>query len=248
MCRYKCAMNNMNTGNHSKSLAVVSGGTGYLGTAIATELKNAGWRVVSLSKSASKSNDEVYTCDIANEKDVREAIASITKIHGPLSACIHAASPPLERIPILSVPTASFDAALNTNARAAFLLAREMAEHMAENAVFIGITTHAIEPGTLQPHGAYIPAKYALRGFLRALSAETKKSGIRVYAVAPGFLPGGLNKGIPKTIQDFFARKSGTDSESPKEIATLIRRLCVGDTKFPPGSSIAFPSLVASPL
>ena len=137
---------------------------------------------------------------------------------------------------------------MDTSVRAAFLLAKEVAGHMQKNAAFIGITTHAIEPGVLQPHGAYIPAKYALRGFLRALSAETKESGIRVYAIAPGFLPGGLNKDIPQSIQDFLAQKSGTDQTSVRDIATLARELCVGDTRFPSGSSIAFPSLTASPL
>ena len=246
MCTY--ALNNMDTVQKNYPLAVVSGGTGYLGSAIVAELKNAGWRVATLSKSIPKSNDEVYTCDVTNEEDVRTVLAKIRGAHGPIAACVHTASPPLERVPILSVSTAAFDAALNTNVRAAFLLAREMTKHMEERAAFIGITTHAIEPGILQPHGAYIPAKYALRGFLRALSAETNESGIRVYAVAPGFLPGGLNNDLPQPVQDFLARKSGTDSESPKRIATLIRRLCVGETEFPPGSSIAFPSLIASPL
>lgn len=231
-----------------KPLAIISGGTGYLGTAIAGELKHAGWKVAMLSKSAPRSNGEVYKCDVSNEEDVRAVLSEIRAAHGLIAACIHAASPPLERKPILSVSTASFDAALNTSVRAAFLLAREMAEHMADNAAFIGITTHAIEPGTLQPHGAYIPAKYALRGFLRALSAETKESGIRVYAIAPGFLPGGLNKDMPQPIQDFLAQKSGTSQTSVRDIAILARELCVGDTRFPSGSSIAFPSLGASPL
>lgn len=231
-----------------KPLAVVSGGTGYLGTAIVAELKNAGWRVASLSKSISKSNDEVYKCDVTNEEEVRVALAEIRAAHGPIAACVHAASSSLERVPMLSLSTASFDTAMDTSARAAFLLAKEAVGHMQKNAAFIGITTQAIEPGTHQPSGAYIPAKYALRGFLRVLASETKQEGIRVYAVSPNFLPGGLNNDLPQPVQDFLARKSGTDSESPKRIATLIRKLCVGETEFPPGSSITFPSLVAGPL
>lgn len=175
-------------------------------------------------------------------------MADIVNTYGPISALIHAASPALERIPILSVSTASFDSALNTNVRAAFLLAREATTHMRKDAVFIGITTYAIEPGILQPHGAYIPAKYALRGFLRALASETGESGIRVYAIAPGFLPGGLNKDVPKTIQDFLANKSGTNRESHQELAVLVRKLCTGDERFQSGSSIVFPSLAVSPL
>ena len=237
----------MDTHTQTKPLAVISGGTGYIGSAIVAELRKNGWQAIALSQDAVPTN-EVYTCDVTNEKEVHECIADIVDTYGPLSALIHAASPSLERIPLLSVSTVSFDAALNTNVRAAFLLAKEAIPHMQKGAAFIGITTHAIEPGTLQPHGAYIPAKYALRGFLRALAAETGESGIRVYAVAPGFLPGGLNKDIPQPIQDFLANKSGTNRESHRELSILVRKLCVGDAEFSLGSSIAFPSLTMSPL
>jgi NAD(P)-dependent dehydrogenase (short-subunit alcohol dehydrogenase family) len=231
-----------------KPLAIISGGTGYLGAAIVTELESTGWRTISLARSVTEDTDSVYQCDVTNEKDVHTVIAQIIADHGPVTACIHSASPMLERVPILSVSAESFDVAMDTGARAAFLLAKELSGHMSKDAAFIGITTQTIEPGTPQPSGAYIPAKYALRGFLRVLTSETKQEGIRVYAVSPHFLPGGLNSDLPQPVQDFLAHKSGTDSESPKEIATLIRKLCVGETEFLPGSSITFPSLTASPL
>ena len=231
-----------------KPLAVISGGTGYLGAAIVAELANAGWRTITLSRSTSADTDTVYKCDVTDEKEVRATISKIISMHGPVAACIHAASPALERVPILSTSVASFDAAMDTGARAAFLLAKEVVGHMQKNAAFIGITTQAIEPGTPQPSGAYIPAKYALRGFLRVLSAETKEKGLRVYAISPHFLPGGLNDDLPQPIQDFLAHKSGTSSGSSKEIATLVRMLCAGEEKFPSGSSISFPSRAANPL
>ncbi len=241
-------MNNMDANKRNNPLAILSGGTGYIGAAVVAELKDAGWNVVVLSRDVSKSSAEVYPCDVTDEKDVHEAIAKIIAVHGPISACIHMASPSLERKPILSISTEAFDAAMNTGAKAAFLLAKETIKHMSKNSVFIGITTQAIEPGILQPSGAYVPAKYALRGFLRVLSAEAKQAGIRVYAVSPGFLPGGLNNDLPKNVQDFLASKSGTNQQSSKEIAALIKKLCINETEFPSGSSIAFPSLIANPL
>ena len=232
----------------TKPLAIISGGTGYVGTAIVDELTRAGWRTISLSRTTPEDTDTIYTCDVTDEREVHTAMSKIIATHGPIVACVHAASPALERIPILSVSLKSFDAALDTGARAAFLLAKEMVGHTTENAAFIGITTQAIEPGPHQPSGAYMPAKYALRGFLRVLSAETKEKGLRVYAISPHFLPGGLNDDLPQPVQDFLAHKSGTSSESPKEIAILIKRLCADEEKFPPGSSIVFPSLTVSPL
>lgn len=244
---YKYATHNMDTNKPTKPLAVISGGTGYIGSAIATELRKNGWQTIALSRDTAPTTD-VYVCDVTNEKEVHECMTNIVSTYGPLSALIHAASPSLERIPMLSVSTASFDAALNTNVRAAFLLAKEAIPHMQKNAAFIGITTQAIEKDIPQPSGAYLPAKYALRGFLRALAAETGESGIRVYAVSPGFLPGGLNSDLPQTVQEFLARKSDTNAESPKEIAELTVELCTNATQIPSGSTVAFPSRAVSSL
>lgn len=242
-----CAINDMS--GQTRLLAIISGGTGYLGTAIIAELKAAGWNVISLSKNISKSSEDVYKCNVSNEKDVHAVISEIIAAHGTISACIHAASPPLERVPILSISPESFNNSINTNVKGAFLLAKEMSKYMPKNSVFIGITTHAIEQNVpLHPSGAYVPAKYALRGFLRVLSAETRQTGLRVYAISPNFLPGGLNDDLPRNVQDFFAEKNGTGKDSPKEIAVLVKKLCTGETEFPPGSSIAFPSLTASSL
>lgn len=229
----------------TKPLAIISGGAGYIGAAIAEALSSSGWRVVSLSRSE---HADAYVCDVTDEKAVRTAIADITAKYGQISACIHAASPALERTPILSISTKSFDSAMDTGARAAFLLAKEVAGHLIKGAAFIGITTQAIEPGIPQVSGAYTPSKYALRGFLRVLSAETTQAGVRVYAVAPGFLPGGLNSDLPPQVAEFIARKSGTDTDSQKALAALVVKLCTDGETFPPGSSIAFPSLELSPL
>jgi len=232
-----------NTNTH-RPIAVISGGTGYIGSAIVEALTTAGWEAVALSRSASEGS---YVCDVTDEKAVRAAIATIAA-RGTIRACIHAAAAPLERLPVHTISAGSFDSAMDTSVRAAFLLAKEAIPLMPKDSAFIGITTQAIEPGAVQPSGAYLPAKYALRGFLRALSAETKNTGVRVYAVAPGFLPGGLNRDLPQQMQDFFASKSGTNAESAQELGALVQKLCIGGAAFPAGSSVAYPSLAVSPL
>lgn len=228
-----------------KSLAIVSGGGGYIGGAISSELRGHGWEVAALSRHAAPG---VYTCDATDEKAVQATIAAIVKAHGPIGACIHAAALPLERVGLLATATESFDAHMNTAARAAFLLAKACVPNMAQGAAFIGITSQAIEAGVVQPSGAYVPAKYALRGLLRVLASEVKEKGIRVYAVTPGFLPGGLNSDIPEPVRNFIASKSGTDAHSTKALSELVRKLCTNEMEAPSGSSVAFPSLEISLL
>jgi NAD(P)-dependent dehydrogenase (short-subunit alcohol dehydrogenase family) len=228
-----------------KPLAVISGGTGYIGAAVTQELTASGWEVAVLSRRA---NPGLYECDVTDEQAVRETIAAIVQKFGKIDACIHAATVPLKRVGLLSVSPTEFELDIHTAARGALLLAKECMPHMEHGATFIGITSQAIEPGLVQPLGTYLPAKYALRGMLRVLASETREAGICVYAVAPSFLPGGLNSDLPEKVQNFIALKSGTNADSPKELGELIRKLCMHEVDIPSGSSIAFPSLSVSPL
>lgn len=229
-------------------LAVISGGTGYLGSAVRDALTTSGWRVAVLGRHLDESDLE-YRCDITIEEEVLSAVKKITNRYGAIAACIHAAAPAIDNKAVLTLTPEAFNAQMDTAARGAFLLAKAALPYMSEQGAFIGITTKLIESGTsIFPMGSYILAKYALRGFLRILANETRSKGIRVYAVAPGFLPGGLNKDMPESVINLLAAKSGIGKTSAKDIADLIKKLCANEAGFPSGSSIALPSLTVSPL
>lgn len=205
-------------------LALITGGSGYIGGAIAARFAQRGYEPVSLSRKSGG--------DITDESYVQKAVADAVAKYGPVHACVHAAAVPLERKPLLTIDPASFDKEIAVAAKGAYLLARVALPHMAPDAAFVGITSEAIEPGEpAAAMGAYMPAKYALRGVLRSITAQWP----RVYAVAPGFLPGGLNNDLPQAVREMFAKKY--DSPAPEDIAALIVELCEG-SDIPPGSSV----------
>ncbi len=226
--------------NDKQPLAIITGGTGYLGSAIVDELRKSGWRVMSLARSVAKEETDAYECDITKADDVGRTIGKIIEQYGEIAACIHAASPALERKPILSLTADSFDESIQTAVNGAFLLAKAAMPHMREGAAFIGITSQAIEPGTSAPMGAYVPAKYALQGFLRVLAHES--SHIRVYAVAPGFMPGGLNRDVPEKVVAFLGSKKDSGFCTPEDVASVVARLCNEKAAYPSGSLISVPS------
>ncbi len=230
-----------------KSVAVVSGGEGYLGSAIGRALTEKGWKVFSLGRHAK--GEDSYQCDVTSEDEVRECIERITNQHGSIRACIHAATAGLEKKPLLTLDAVSFDASLAVAVRGAFLLAKFALEHMHEDSAFIGITTKLIERGvSLPPTGSYVTGKYALRGFLRSLSVEARPQKIRVYAVAPGFLPEGLNRDTPAPIVSLLAKKSGAGRSDVEEVAALVTRLCIERDAYPAGSSITLSPIKCDPL
>ncbi|OGM05533.1 hypothetical protein A2124_00590 [Candidatus Woesebacteria bacterium GWB1_37_5] len=148
----------------------------------------------------------------------------------------------------MSISPESFAATVDTTLTGAFLLATEAVPYMTSGSVFIGITTQAIEPGASHSLlGAYVVAKQALRSLLRLLSIELRPKGIRVYAVAPGFLPGGLNRDMPHAVLDLLKSKQDAEA-SPEYVAKLIGDICSEPEQYPGGFSIAVPSKVATPL
>jgi NAD(P)-dependent dehydrogenase (short-subunit alcohol dehydrogenase family) len=70
---------------------------------------------------------------------------------------------------------------------------------------------------------------------------------VRVYAVAPGFLPGGLNKGLPDAIIKFLGKKSGAGDSTPEDVADVVLKICTEPAFYASGSSISIPGGI-SPL
>jgi NAD(P)-dependent dehydrogenase (short-subunit alcohol dehydrogenase family) len=230
-------------------VAIISGGGGYVGSAICRAFRREGWDVVVLSRTGKASDGAVgIVCDLTQRVSVKAAIDEIVGRFGKIHACIHAVASPLERVSMLDVTDASVRETMDTAYLGAVHLAQAVVPQMDASGTFIGITSGAIEPGdTIGNMGSYIPAKYALRGFLRALSADPLARGLRVYAVAPGFLPGGLNDDLPKIVKDVLSKASNVTDASIDELGTLIAKLAT-DASIPSGSSISFPSQNVTPL
>lgn len=231
----------------TQPVAIVSGGSGYLGSAIVKCLEARGWQVAALGRT--HRGNASHACDITNERDVATAIAGILKTYGRIDACIHAAAAPTLPTPkkLLDLEVAEYTDHLAVAAHGAFLLAKYAAPHLPQDGTFIGITSALIEAGaTPPPLGPYLPSKYALRGFLRALASEAR--AIRVYAVAPGYMRGGLNKDLPDAALALFARKTGAGETSAEEVAEKVAAMCLGEDTPQSGVSITIPGDTTHPL
>jgi NAD(P)-dependent dehydrogenase (short-subunit alcohol dehydrogenase family) len=241
-------------------VAVISGGLGYLGRAISLKFLRVGWSVAVITRRPAEFPDElsveekgrlvVSVCDLSDETEVLRVAETILKKFGKVDVCIHAAAPPIVRKPILSQDFNDFNRQLAVGVYGGFNLFRSFAPKLSKGGALIGITSQAIEPdgGEASRYGSYVPAKYALRGLLRVLSAELKKQAIRVYAVSPGFMAGGLNGDLPKSFLAIALAKGEEMSvTSGEEVAEVIMGL-VAENQIPTGSSITVPERQVSGL
>jgi NAD(P)-dependent dehydrogenase (short-subunit alcohol dehydrogenase family) len=229
----------------NKPVIIITGGSGFLGSAISAEMLSIGWHVVSLSQSLSSNKDvESYICDITKEAEVNEIAKKILVKHLEISAIIHTSARALVRKPVLETTIEFFLKDVETSIFGALSLIQNFLPHMKNGSAIIGITTEAIESDSNAKNlGSYIPTKHALRGLLQALSREVPN--MRIYAVAPGFLAGGLNRDLPKTVLDFMSQKNR--SELGKAVK-IISTMCANKDAYKSGTSTSVSSEKTSPL
>ncbi|MDO8492545.1 MAG: SDR family oxidoreductase [bacterium] len=239
-------------------VVVISGGAGYLGNFIVKKLAKSGFTIVVIGRSGKKNNADFINnnvvhyikADITNESAIWKAAEEVKKKFETVFAIIHATSGRIIRRSVLELSYGEFKSQFGVNVFGAFNLFKNFYSIISDDGVVIGITSRAIDIGVPpSSSGSYIPAKYGLKGLLRVLSAELKKRSIRVYAVAPAFMQGGLNDDIPKSVTEFIRKKSQPgEITEPGDVADLILSLLNKEVDIESGKSIAVPTRVISDL
>jgi NAD(P)-dependent dehydrogenase (short-subunit alcohol dehydrogenase family) len=234
-------------------VALITGGSGYVGSAITAALLLSGWRVVNISRNGTPVDGaDTVVCDITNEAQVNQMLHDLVRTYGAFDACIHTAAAPIARTAVLESSLVQFHAQFEVSVTGAFLFFRAAQAYMNKGAAFIAVTTRSIERDekTERRIGAYLASKEALRALLRSLSVELNHEDIRVYAVAPGFMPGGLNNDLPPGVQAILGRQKDGTPGSAHQVGEVVAQLCTNtdSTAFPPGVSVALPSLRVTPL
>lgn len=235
-------MNNIN----QKHIAVISGGTGYLGSSVVRELAEQGMIIVLLYSKIEKkegaqaiieslpgTSHKAYKCDVTDYHEVVEVITLIEKEVGEIFACVYSVGIKLQRKKLLDSLPEELNNAFSVYAIGGFnfLSACSKKLQLHGKGVLVGVTTAGVlVPEATHFLGGYIPAKYALQGILVMLKEELRDFGIRVYSVAPGYMEGGMNSDVPKAFTEIFRKKSKTQKLTTREsVAKKIAYLCSGD-------------------
>lgn len=172
--------------------STISGGT----VAIATQVHNAEDvdRAMSeirsqLEQSIRKPTVVAIAADLAKPADVERAIATtLSAFNGKLDILINNASTigPSPMPYLLDYPLEDFQAVLNTNLIAPFLIIKKALPAMTESGgSIINVTSDAGVTG-YPGWGAYGISKFGIEGLSQTWAAELEGSGVRVNWVDPG--------------------------------------------------------------
>jgi 2-deoxy-D-gluconate 3-dehydrogenase len=183
--------------------ALVTGAATGLGQAICVALADAGVAgiaalhhrsdITATSALVEQRGCAVWTAraDLAqlDEAGARELVAAASAALGPVDVLVNNAgiNP---RAPAFEYSLADFDAAMAVNARAAFLLSRAVAHVCSlarRPASIVNVASLLSSRGGYRNTG-YTASKHALAGLTRLCANEWGHLGIRVNAVAPGFI------------------------------------------------------------
>jgi NAD(P)-dependent dehydrogenase (short-subunit alcohol dehydrogenase family) len=156
--------------------AVVTGGSGGVGSEVVKELRARRWQVTSLSRREG--------CDVSDEAQVTRAFADLES----LDALIHCAAVLVKRS-FVDVTAQEWDEQLGASLRGAFLCTREAFRLMrgrGGSIVIVSSMSGVAGAEKFPRMSAYVAAKSGLAGLTEALAVEGREFGIRVNAVSPG--------------------------------------------------------------
>ncbi|WP_430783031.1 SDR family NAD(P)-dependent oxidoreductase [Actinoplanes sp. G11-F43] len=184
----------------STRTALVTGGTGGLGTATISAFLAAGWRVVAPVRPGSTAwrpeGAVVVEADVMVEADVRAAVGvAAGDERAPLRAVVNLVGGFASGGLIADTPVEDFEAMLALNLRPTYLTTAAALPYLigAGGGSVVGVSSRAAVspfPGA----AGYVTAKAALLAFAAAVDVEYRKRGVRCNTVLPSVIDTAANR------------------------------------------------------
>ncbi len=195
--------------------ALVTGASSGLGEHFAQTLARAGARVALTARNEQRlsatskaivdagGSAVAVGMDVTDPRSVEQAMARVIETVGPVHILINNAGIAVTK-PALEQDEDDWNSVIETNLNGAWRVARATAAHMKQHGQGGSIVNivSVLAQRVAKQLPAYVAAKAGLAHLTRALGIELARFGIRVNAIAPGYIKTEIN-------QAFFATAAG---------------------------------------
>ena len=186
----------------SGRVALVTGSSRGIGSAIADGLARGGAAVILNGRDESRLADAVESArrripgaswnscafDVTDETAISGAVSQCESAIGPIEVLVNNAGIQW-REPLTEISAENWRSVIDTDLTSAFLVGRTVARRMIQRGHGKIINVCSVQSELARPGiAAYTAAKGGLRNLTRAMAAEWSGAGIQVNGLAPGYI------------------------------------------------------------
>lgn len=207
------------TGKTTARVAVVTGGSGAIGSAIVTALAASGHRTVTLDRSGD------VPVDLSSEESTRAAAATVLEREGRCDVLVHCAGA-FDQATLFDIDLETWRHVQSVNVESVLWMSQAFTPGMAQRGfgriILITSDTVWLPPDpVLLP---YITSKAAQIGLMRVLARTLGPSGVSVSAVAPGLTdtPGARTVNTDEQFEAIVAKQALPRRLAPEDTAAAV--------------------------
>jgi 3-oxoacyl-[acyl-carrier protein] reductase len=219
---------------------IVTGGSKGIGRAIVELFARQGARVYYFSRSEAEDpaalaaaaaqgggSAKWVAVDVVDEAKVNEAVEAVVAEAGAIDALVNNAGITRDGL-VFRMSLEDWESVIRTNLTSAFLLSRAVARHMIKRRAGSIVNMSSVV-GIMGNGGQtnYSASKAGVIGFTKSLAREVGTRGVRVNAIAPGFIETAMTEKIPSEAKEKM--KAGIPlgrTGRPEDVASAALFLC----------------------
>jgi 3-oxoacyl-[acyl-carrier protein] reductase len=170
--------------------ALVAGGSGGIGSAIASKLTAYGSAVASTYRS--RETSEGWQLDLTDAQACRNVVAAVAEAHGGLHTVVYAAGPHVPMMYLSRVPPERFAEQVAQDTAGFFNLVAAALPYLRESRGSVVAVTTAATHRHPARDGLSAAPKAAVEALVRGIAVEEGRYGVRANCVGPGMLTDGM--------------------------------------------------------
>ena len=237
----------------TRKIALVTGGTGGIGTEVCRELIRQNRKVIAvyppdeetparrwLQEMRSDDADiEIMKADVSSFESCSQMINDVKERFGAIEILVNCAGITRDKT-LRKMDPNHWQAVINTNLDSLFNVTRNVVEDMVSGGFgrVVNISSVNGQKGQFGQTN-YAAAKAGVHGFTMALAQEVAAKGVTVNTISPGFVDTPMTAAMPTEIREQIITTIPLGRMAdPAEIARAVGFFCLEDTQYITGANL----------